>query len=96
MTQLLESFQEFESPTNVEIVQRLGTTALVISSVPIVFPATYPFPLLNSLPPKPNLNPSNTSNDPNNNSSASQQNNSPECIRRDRSGNDYDDHVSSY
>ncbi|KNF01312.1 hypothetical protein PSTG_05411 [Puccinia striiformis f. sp. tritici PST-78] len=92
LSKLLESFQEFESPTNVEIVQRLGTTALVISSVPIVFPATYPFPLLNSLPPKPNLNPSNTSNDPNNNSSASQQNNSPECIRRDRSGNDYDDH----
>ncbi|KAI9626759.1 hypothetical protein KEM48_010224 [Puccinia striiformis f. sp. tritici PST-130] len=57
LSKLLESFQEFESPTNVEIVQRLGTTALVISSVPIVFPATYPFPLLNSLPPKPNLNP---------------------------------------
>ncbi|KAI7952095.1 hypothetical protein MJO28_007779 [Puccinia striiformis f. sp. tritici] len=81
LPKLLESFREFESPTNVEIVQRLGTTASVISSVPIVFPATYPFSLLNSLPPKPNLNPSNTSNDPNNNPSVGQQNNSPPTVQ---------------
>ncbi|EFP83337.2 hypothetical protein PGT21_031228 [Puccinia graminis f. sp. tritici] len=80
LPKLLESFREFESPANVEIVQRLGTTASVISSVPIVFPATYPFSLLNSLPPKPNLNPSNSMsnpNDPNNNPSVGQQNNPP-------------------
>ncbi|KAI7940929.1 hypothetical protein MJO28_013214 [Puccinia striiformis f. sp. tritici] len=81
LPKLLESYPEFESPTNVEFVQRLGTTASVISSVPIVFPATYVFSLLNSLPPKPNLNPSYTSNDPNNNSNVGQQNNSPPTVQ---------------
>ncbi|KAH9453439.1 hypothetical protein Pst134EA_024315 [Puccinia striiformis f. sp. tritici] len=81
LPKLLESYPKFESPTNVEFVQRLGTTASVISSVPIVFPATYVFSLLNSLPPKPNLNPSYTSNDPNNNSNVGQQNNSPPTVQ---------------
>ncbi|KAG0151305.1 hypothetical protein CROQUDRAFT_36914 [Cronartium quercuum f. sp. fusiforme G11] len=50
LPKLLDSFIELENPTNIEAVQRLGTTASVISPVPIVFPATYPFSLLNSLP----------------------------------------------
>lgn len=80
LPKLLESFREFESPANLEIVQRLGTTASVISSVPIVFPATYPFSLLNSLPPKPNLHlniPTTNPNDPNNNSYGGQQSSPP-------------------
>jgi hypothetical protein len=80
LPKLLDSFREFESPANVEIVQRLGTTASVISSVPIVFPATYPFLLLNSLPPKPNLHsshPMGNPNDPNNHAYGGQQNSPP-------------------
>ncbi|PLW24952.1 hypothetical protein PCASD_24233 [Puccinia coronata f. sp. avenae] len=64
LPKLLDSFREFESPANVEIVQRLGTTASVISSVPIVFPATYPHPMGNP-------------NDPNNHAYGGQQNSPP-------------------
>ncbi|WAR59574.1 hypothetical protein PtB15_11B214 [Puccinia triticina] len=100
LPKLLESFCEFESPANVEIVQRLGTTASVISSVPIVFLATYPFSLLNALPPKPNLHPTGSPNDPNNpkitikytnthNTNGSfmghQQNNNPPTVNTNRS-----------
>ncbi|KAI8452969.1 hypothetical protein BY996DRAFT_6415054 [Phakopsora pachyrhizi] len=52
LPKLLDSFRELDSPVNVEAVQRLGTTASVISPNPIVFPATYPFSLLNCLPSK--------------------------------------------
>lgn len=55
LPKLLDSFREFENPINVEIIQRLGTTASVISPIPIVFPATYPLSLLNSSPPKVNI-----------------------------------------
>jgi hypothetical protein len=47
------------------------------SSVQIVFPATYPFLLLNSLPPKPKLRPSHlmgNPNDPNYHARGGQQN----------------------
>lgn len=53
LPKLLDSFTELENPLNIEAVQRLGTTASVISPVPLVFPASYPFSLLNSLPTKP-------------------------------------------
>ncbi|EGF98551.1 uncharacterized protein MELLADRAFT_40818 [Melampsora larici-populina 98AG31] len=53
LPKLLDSFTELENPANIEAVQRLGTTASVISPVPIVFPASYPFSLLSSLPTKP-------------------------------------------
>ncbi|WAR56682.1 hypothetical protein PtB15_7B532 [Puccinia triticina] len=86
LPKLLESFREFENPANVETVQRLGTTASVISSVPIVFPATYPFSLLNALPPKPNLHPPVSPTDPNNsnnnaNPSLGHQQNNPPTVQ---------------
>lgn len=55
LPKMLDSFTELENPANVEAVQRLGTTASVISPIPIVFPASYPFSLLSSLPTKPSF-----------------------------------------
>ncbi|MBW0469397.1 hypothetical protein O181_009112 [Austropuccinia psidii MF-1] len=74
---ILDTFHEFENPTNVEIIQSLGTTASVISPIPIVFPATYPFSLLNSLPTKPNLSSTDSTSSTLQLDSSTQQSNSP-------------------
>jgi dedicator of cytokinesis protein 3 len=50
LPRLLDSYREFESPQNLEAVQRNRSPMSVVSHVPVTFPASYPFSLLASPP----------------------------------------------
>jgi dedicator of cytokinesis protein 3 len=55
LPRLLDSYREFESPQNLEAVQRNRSPMSVVSHVPVTFPASYPFSLLASPPPPQDL-----------------------------------------
>jgi len=48
---LLESYKELQSPLNAKALERTRSPATLITAVPTVFPSSYPFSLISSLPP---------------------------------------------
>ncbi|KAG8760434.1 hypothetical protein FRC14_003131 [Serendipita sp. 396] len=53
MPRLLDSYKEFQSPANAKALERTRSPATLVTVVPTVFPSSYPFSLISSLPPNP-------------------------------------------
>lgn len=50
LCRLLDAYKELQSPANARALERTRSPATLVAPVPIVFPATYPFSLIASLP----------------------------------------------
>jgi dedicator of cytokinesis protein 3 len=48
---LLDAYKEFQSPANARALERTRSPATLVTPVPTVFPSSYPFSLISSLPP---------------------------------------------
>lgn len=51
MPRLLDAYKEFQSPANARALERTRSPATLVTPVPTVFPSSYPFSLISSLPP---------------------------------------------
>ncbi|KIM29799.1 hypothetical protein M408DRAFT_328621 [Serendipita vermifera MAFF 305830] len=51
MPRLLDSYKELQSPLNAKSLERTRSPATLVTAVPTVFPSSYPFSLVSSLPP---------------------------------------------
>lgn len=50
MPRLLDTYKEFQSPANARSLERTRSPATLVTPVPTVFPSSYPFSLISSLP----------------------------------------------